>query len=71
MKNHVRKDYFIFDTADDKLRQEAIAKDFTYEQVVKAALGCEQSVEPVASLNSLQGKASDMYHTPKTKCMQQ
>ena len=42
-KDRARKDAYIFGTADGKLRQEALAKDFTYEQVMKAALGYEQS----------------------------
>ena len=42
-KDCARKDAYIFGTTDDKLRQEAPAKDFTYEQVMKAALGYEQS----------------------------
>ena len=42
-KDRARKDAYIFASADDKLRQEALAKDFTYEQVMKATLGYEQS----------------------------
>ena len=42
-KERAMKDAFIFGTSDDKLRQEALAKDLTYNNVVKAALGYEQS----------------------------
>ena len=38
-KNRAMKDAFIFGMSDDKLRQEALAKDFTYAQVMQAALG--------------------------------
>ena len=38
-KDRAMKDAFIFGTSDDKLRQEALAKDFTYAQVMKSALG--------------------------------
>ncbi len=42
-KTRAMKDAFIFGTSDDKLRQEALAKDMSYDQLIKAALGYEQS----------------------------
>ena len=42
-KERAMKDAFIFGTSDDKLRQEALAKDFDLTMLMKAALGYEQS----------------------------
>lgn len=37
------KDAIIFGTLDERLRQEALAKDLDYPALMKAALGYEQS----------------------------
>ena len=42
-KNGQKKYALIFGTSDEKLRQEALAKDFDYNTLIKAALGYEQS----------------------------
>ena len=42
-KERAKKDALIFGTSDEKLRQEALAKDFDYNTLIKAALGYEQS----------------------------
>ena len=42
-KERAMKDAIIFGTSDDKLRQEALAKDYDYAHVIKAALGYEQA----------------------------
>ena len=55
-KDRARKDAFIFGTADDKLRQEALGKDFAYEQVMKAALGYEQSRRASGTIKQSSGE---------------
>ena len=42
-KERAKKDALIFGTSDEKLRQEALAKDFDYNTLIKAALGYDQS----------------------------
>ena len=42
-KERAMKDAYIFGTSDDKLRQEALAKDLDFEKLRRAALGYEQS----------------------------
>ena len=55
-KNRAMEDAFIFGTSDDKLRQEALAKDFTYAQVMQAALGYEQSRRASGSIKQTSGE---------------
>ena len=42
-RERAQKDAFIFGTSDDRLRQEALAKDLDLQALVKTALGYEQS----------------------------
>ena len=42
-RDRAMKDAIIFGTSDDKLRQEALAKDYKYADVMKAGLGYEQA----------------------------
>ena len=55
-KDRAMKDAFIFGTSDDKLRQEALAKDFTYAQVMKSALGYEQSRRASGAIKQTSGE---------------
>ena len=41
-KERAKKNALIFGTSEDKLRQEALAKDFDYNTLIKAALGYKQ-----------------------------
>ena len=50
------KDAFIFGTSDDKLRQEALAKDFEYAHLMKAALGYEQSRRASGTIKQTSGE---------------
>ena len=43
MKERAMKDAIFFGTSDERLRQEALAKDLDYPAIMKAALGYEQS----------------------------
>ena len=51
-KNRAMKDAFIFGTADDKVRQEALAKDLDYDKVISTALGYEQSRKASGAIKS-------------------
>ena len=55
-KNRAMKDAFTFGTSDDKLCQEALVKDFTYAQVMQAALGYEQSRRASGSIKQTSGE---------------
>ena len=55
-KERAMKDALIFGTSDDKLRQEALAKDFSYDQTIKAALGYEQSRKASGTIRQSSGE---------------
>ena len=55
-KDRAMKDAFIFGTSDDKLRQEALAKDFDYGQVMKVALGYELSRRASGTIKQTSGE---------------
>ena len=55
-KKRAKKDAFIFGTSDDKLRQEALAKDWDWDGVLKAALGYEQSRKSSGSFKQTSGE---------------
>ena len=50
------KDAFIFGTSEYKLPLEALAKDFTYAQVMQAALCYEQSRRASGSIKQISGE---------------
>lgn len=56
-KERAMKDAIIFGTADDKLRQEALAKDYQYAQLMKVAMGYEQSRRASGTIKSTSGEA--------------
>ena len=51
-KDEQKNDALIFGTSDEELRQEALAKDFDYNALIKAALGYEQSRKASGTINS-------------------
>ena len=51
-KERAKKDALIFGTSDEKLRQEALAKDFDYNSLIKDALGYEQSRKASGTIHS-------------------
>ena len=55
-KERAKKDAFIFGTSDDKVRQEALAKDWKWEEVFKAALGYEQSRKSSGAIKQTSGE---------------
>ena len=59
-KDRAVKDAYIFGTSDEKLRQEALAKDFDLQHVLKAALGYEQSRKSSATIRSANAAAEDV-----------
>ena len=53
------KDAIIFGTSDEKLRQEALAKDFSLTDLRKAALGYEQSRRSSGTIKSENGQMKE------------
>ena len=51
-KARAMKDAMIFGTSDEKLRQEALAKDFDYTNLIKSGLGYEQSRRASGAMKS-------------------
>ena len=63
-KDRAAKDALIFGTSDEKLRQEALAKDFNLSDLKKAALGYEQSRKSAGAIkNERQDEACSRVYT--------
>ena len=51
-KEHAMRNALIFGTSDDRFHQGALAKDFDYLNLTRAALGCEQSWRASGTIKS-------------------
>ena len=58
-KDRAIKKVMIFGTSDDKLRQEALGKDYTLKQLKQAALGYEQSRRSAVTIKTERGETSE------------
>lgn len=57
------RDAFLFGTSDDKLRQEALARDYEYDKLIKSALGYEQSRISSNTIKSNSASGEDVHRT--------
>ena len=64
-KERAMKDAIIFGTSDDKVRQEALAKDYDLKQLMKSALGYEQSRKASSAIKATAG--DDIRHVTYTQ----
>ena len=58
-KDRAMKDALIFGTSDEKLRQEALAKDFSLTDIHRSALGYEQSRQSAGAIKQERGQSTE------------